>query len=210
MRAWWRSVALRSLIPSSRSGVETSPTLAAVVIAVYASSASVFGGTTRRANLPSCLPNTVMTFGESWLASSITLSRWCWMLGAVGDQSCWWKRTRSIGPNRSQSASSSEGSSTVSRVDRGHQPPCTKPQDRCAGFNRNRKVPIVGRRVCAAPTCLVVVDMCWLLPSWRLTRCFSCKVSSSPLRVNPADKLHCRVDSDGRLAVTRQCEPEPL
>ena len=78
---------LRSLIPSSWWGKHRRrwPPLSSPC----ASSASVYGGTTRRANLPSRLPNTVMTFGESWLASSITLPPWCFMLGGVGDQSLW-------------------------------------------------------------------------------------------------------------------------
>ena len=65
-------------------------------------------------------------------------------------------------PNRSESASSSDGSSTLSLVDRGHQPPCTKPQDRCAGFNRKRNIPIVGRCARGAPMCSVVANMCCL------------------------------------------------
>ena len=119
--------------------MDASPTLEAVVIAVYASVASVYGGTNTMANLPNCGRKTVMTFGESWLESRITSPLSCFRVGGVGgvgDQSFWWYRTRSITSNHSESASSSDGSSAASLIDRGHHAPCMKPYDRCAGFSR--------------------------------------------------------------------------
>jgi hypothetical protein len=79
-------------------------------------------------------------------------------------------------PNRRESAASSAGTSSASLIDRGHQAPCTKPQDRCAGFNRNRKAPIAGRCAPAAPMCSVVADMCCL--SDRAVRGSSLKIRS--------------------------------
>jgi hypothetical protein len=70
--------------------VDASPTLAAVVIAVYASAASVYGGTSKRAIRPNFGPNTVITFGECRLDSRITSPVSCFRPGGVGDQSFWW------------------------------------------------------------------------------------------------------------------------
>lgn len=114
-----------------------------------------------------------MTFGESWLASRITSPASCLRLGGMATNRFGDGASRSIAPNRRESASNSEGSSAASLADRGHQPPCANPQDKCAVFNRNRTVPIAGRCARAGRMCSVVADMCGL--SRLVVRCCSCR-----------------------------------